>query len=246
MEITAANYLELKGWMITDLHLKGNDLLVYACIYGFSQAKGQCYYSSLQYLQDWTCSTRQGVTNSLNSLVDKGYLIKEAHRPTNRYYVNPEYVPILTRYQVSESSEGATKSEELAKSPKAAKNAELMEKVNEIMQFFNDTCKCNYKSTSNSTINLISARLKEGFSVQDFKTVIQYKYLNWGINPVKFSNGKYSDEYLKPSTLFASKNFEDYLQQANTEYERYLNSEAETQPVVIKPTLLPEDADLTF
>ena len=30
------------------------------------------------------------------------------------------------------------------------------------------------------------------------------------------------------------------------EYERYLNSEAETQPVVIKPTLLPEDADLTF
>ena len=83
MEITAANYLELKGWMITDLRLKGNDLLVYACIYGFSQAKGQCYYSSLEHLQDWTCSTRQGVTNSLNSLVDKGYLVQIKN--TNKY-----------------------------------------------------------------------------------------------------------------------------------------------------------------
>ena len=31
------NYLVIQGWMITELKLKGNELLIYAIIYGFSQ-----------------------------------------------------------------------------------------------------------------------------------------------------------------------------------------------------------------
>lgn len=31
------SYLTIQDWMVTDLHLKGNELLAYALIYGFSQ-----------------------------------------------------------------------------------------------------------------------------------------------------------------------------------------------------------------
>lgn len=31
------NYLVIQGWMITELKLKGNELLIYAIIYGFSR-----------------------------------------------------------------------------------------------------------------------------------------------------------------------------------------------------------------
>ena len=70
------NYITIQGWMITDLNLKGNELLIYAIIYGFSQVSGQAFSGSLQYLADWTNSTKQGVIKNLQSLCSKGYLTK--------------------------------------------------------------------------------------------------------------------------------------------------------------------------
>lgn len=62
--------------MLTDLNLKGNELIVYACIYGFSQAENQVFNGSLQYLADWTNSTKQGIIKNLKSLEEKGYIVK--------------------------------------------------------------------------------------------------------------------------------------------------------------------------
>lgn len=70
------NFISLQGWMLTDLKLKGNELIIYACIYGFSQAESQVFSGSLQYLADWTNSTKQGVIKCLKSLVEKGYIVK--------------------------------------------------------------------------------------------------------------------------------------------------------------------------
>lgn len=70
------NYVNIAGWMINDLHLKGNELLIYAIIYGFSQAENQTFSGSLQYLADWTNSTKQGVIKNLKSLVEKNYIGK--------------------------------------------------------------------------------------------------------------------------------------------------------------------------
>lgn len=74
------NYLIVLGWMIADLNLKGNELLVYAIIYGFSQKENQSFEGSLQYLADWTNSTKQGVLKSLKSLEEKKLIKKEMVR----------------------------------------------------------------------------------------------------------------------------------------------------------------------
>lgn len=71
------NFFVVHGWMINRLGLKGNELQVYAIIYGFSQADGTEFTGNLQYLADWTNATRRTALNSLQGLVEKGLLIKE-------------------------------------------------------------------------------------------------------------------------------------------------------------------------
>lgn len=68
------NYYTVQGWMVNELGLKGTALQIYAIIYGFSQAEGTMFTGSLQYLADWTGSTKQGVRNNLKQLVEKGLL----------------------------------------------------------------------------------------------------------------------------------------------------------------------------
>lgn len=86
-KVNRDNYIVIQGWMLTDLHLKGNELIIYACIYGFSQAENQAFSGSLQYLADWTNSTKQGVIKALKSLVEKGYITKEDYFINNVKFV---------------------------------------------------------------------------------------------------------------------------------------------------------------
>lgn len=69
--IKSGNYISIQGFMVKDLGLKGNELLVYAIIYGFSQDGETHFTGSLQYLADWTNSTKQGVLKNLKSLLEK-------------------------------------------------------------------------------------------------------------------------------------------------------------------------------
>lgn len=69
--IKSGNYINIQGFMVKDLGLKGNELLVYAIIYGFSQDGETHFTGSLQYLADWTNSTKQGVLKNLKSLLEK-------------------------------------------------------------------------------------------------------------------------------------------------------------------------------
>ena len=71
------NFVAIQGWMVTELKLKGNSLLIYAIIYGFSQAEEQVFSGSLQYLADWTNSTKQGVLQNLKKLIEAGLIGKK-------------------------------------------------------------------------------------------------------------------------------------------------------------------------
>ena len=70
------NYYQVQGWMVNELGLKGNELMIYAIIYGFSQTDGQYFTGSQSYLAEWTNATDRSVRNTLSSLVEKGLLEK--------------------------------------------------------------------------------------------------------------------------------------------------------------------------
>lgn len=75
-KVKEENFINIYGWMVTRLGLKGNELLVYAIIYGFSQDDETRFTGSLQYLADWTNSTKQSCIKCLKSLAEKGYITK--------------------------------------------------------------------------------------------------------------------------------------------------------------------------
>jgi len=75
--------------MINDLKLKGNELIIYAIIYGFTQERQQVFSGSLQYLAAWTNSTKHGVIKAINNLLEKGLIAKVKNGATSVsiYYV---------------------------------------------------------------------------------------------------------------------------------------------------------------
>lgn len=76
-KIKNENYVNIQGWMINELGLKGNDLLIYAIIYSFSQDGNSKYLGGIEYLMNWTKSTKQGVIKNLKSLLEKNLIFKE-------------------------------------------------------------------------------------------------------------------------------------------------------------------------
>lgn len=85
--------------------------------------------------------------------------------------------------------------------PKKA-NAHEME-IKEIIEYFNAKLGTRYRPTSKDTIEHINARLKEGWSLDDFRTVIDNKVDEWSSDPKTAG-------WLRPKTLFSG-NFESYL-----------------------------------
>lgn len=70
------NFIAIQGWMRTQLNLKGNELLIYALIYGFSQDNESRFKGSRKYIADWCGCSLNTVDRALTSLVNKGYLAK--------------------------------------------------------------------------------------------------------------------------------------------------------------------------
>lgn len=78
MEIKKESFFTVQAFMINELKLKGNELLIYAIIFGFSQAENQFFTGSLNYLASWCgISSKTTVKTILNNLIDKGLLEKE-------------------------------------------------------------------------------------------------------------------------------------------------------------------------
>lgn len=93
------SYYQVNGWMLNRLQLKGVELDVYAIIYGFSQDGESSFTGSLQYLSDFTNSTKPTVIKALKSLVEKGYIVKNQNQANgvkfNTYQADLEVVKNL-------------------------------------------------------------------------------------------------------------------------------------------------------
>lgn len=83
------------------------------------------------------------------------------------------------------------------------KNGSDLSAITEIVDYLNQAANTSFKASSKNTQSLINARTREGFTVDDFKAVIDGRVKAWATDP-KMS------EYLRPQTLFGTK-FESYL-----------------------------------
>ena len=79
----------------------------------------------------------------------------------------------------------------------------------EIIDYLNEKTGRNYKHTAKANQRVIKARMNEGYTLEDFKTVIDKKYDEW-------NNDTKMKKFLRPETLFS------------TNFDRYLNEETES------------------
>ena len=74
----------------------------------------------------------------------------------------------------------------------------------DVINYLNQQTDKHYKSTTKKNQTVIRARTDEGFTLDDFKKVIDNKVSEW--------KGTDMEKYLRPETLFGTK-FEGYLNQ---------------------------------
>lgn len=79
----------------------------------------------------------------------------------------------------------------------------------EIIEYLNEKTDNSYKPSAEGHKKFIRARWHEGNTIDDFKTVIDYKANEW--------MGTKWEIYLRPKTLFATGNFDNYLAAAKKE-----------------------------
>ena len=84
----------------------------------------------------------------------------------------------------------------------------MCESYQEIIEYLNNKAGTAYRSSSKKTQTCIHARLEEGFTIDDFKTVIDKKCMQW--------IGTEFEKFLRPETLFGTK-FEGYLNEKHNQ-----------------------------
>lgn len=161
------------------------------------------------------------IRNTLEKLQRLGFL---AIKTTNNYTLIT--ICKYKDYQTEEPNKGKQKGKQRAneqqtngedkadegqqynndKNDKNGKN----EKIKEIINYLNMQTGSNFKASTASTVKHIHARLSEGFTLDDFKFVIDVKTNEW-------INDRNMSKYLRPATLFGTK-FEDYLNQVKGGY----------------------------
>ncbi len=91
------NFYTVIGWMLNILELKGNELIVFAIIYSFSQDAISEFTGSIKYLQDFgNIKSHNTVLAVLGNLVEKKYILKRDYEKDRvhrvAYRVNPEII----------------------------------------------------------------------------------------------------------------------------------------------------------
>lgn len=98
-------------------------------------------------------------------------------------------------------------------------NVIVNKNIDIIVSYLNEKSEKNFRSSSKKTKESINARMNEGFTVDDFKYVIDVKCAEW--------MGTEHEQYLRPETLFSPSKFESYLNQKLNEKRIIKNREQE-------------------
>lgn len=177
------------------------------------ELKDGFFYSTIDNVKESTTLSDKRQRSALGTLKDAGIVdVKLAGLPAKRYIrINEKQLAaILLNSDCQNGATSSAKTEELETPKRQANNNKDNNNKNNnnkeiyiaVLDYLNEKASTNYKASSKATQQHINARLAEGFTLDDFKCVIDKKCAEW--------IGSEFEKYLRPSTLFGSK-FENYL-----------------------------------
>lgn len=126
--------------------------------------------------------------------------IRELNRNRQQRYKERQKLLLEDKSNVTDNVKGNVRSNEIC----SICNMYYVDVYKEIINYLNSKTNNSYRTTTKKTQTLIHARTQEGFTIDDFKKVIDKKASEW--------MGTEWEKYLRPETLFGTK-FEGYLNQ---------------------------------
>lgn len=171
-------------------------------------------FAGNQYFSDFFGISKVRVSEVINSLVKKGYITSNIIYKEGTKQILKRVLKVSLIGYKRKVEEGIK--EKFKDSNTINNTFNNTNNIKDIVDYLNLKTESNYKNTSKDTIKHIQARLKEGYTLDDFKIVIDKKSKQW-LKDEKMNS------YLRPSTLFSPK-FESYL---NEKVKGYVNETKE-------------------
>lgn len=209
-------------------NIKDKSILLFGEIYSMLNVTGKFYMSNKALAERLHCKPRT-ITDCVKQLQELGLInVKNVYQPNSKAIkgreitLNPLWQKNARGYSEEmlegysnnllegiaadcyvKEQDNKTENRTVKDIYSRAKPDSIADEVKTIVGYLNEKTKSTYRTTTRETKRLIKARLNEGFTVDDFKTVIDKKTAAW-FNDTKMKN------YLRPTTLFGPK-FEEYL-----------------------------------
>ncbi len=167
--------------------------------------------SGLNELEQYGYLDRKRVRNNAGQVSSSKWILHEKPMLENHTQENPTQENGTQRYHQEKIT---SKKDNIKRSNSQAGPDNTSHIRKEVIEYLNQKLGTSYKSNASKNKTVINARVNEGYTVEDFKTVINNKVNDWG------SDSKMS-KYLRPETLFGTK-FDSYLN------EKQINSQQPT------------------
>ena len=216
-----------------DKNLTPNAKLLYGEITALCNEKGYCWANN-SYFSELYGVSKKTISNWISSLDERGFIKSEMIYKENSKEIKERrlYITRMEKDFVTYGRNVLNPTEENFHTPMEEKVKDNNTSFNntsnntrdikdivehsptepvpyqEVVEYLNQKTGKNFKHTSKVTQRHIRARLAEGFTVSDFKQVIDKKCSDWLRDQKK-------KEYLRPETLFGTK-FESYLNSKTT------------------------------
>lgn len=156
------------------------------------------YYSDSKDTEKQEIESNNNIKNTIDTVNTRN---RESIENNNiKSYITP-YSPPLSGENKTETE---TETEKNREKPKTETKTQITEIADRVVDYLNLKAGTSYRHGIAKTISLVSARLKDGFTENDFTLVINKKCEEW--NKTDYA------KYLRPETLFGTK-FESYLNQ---------------------------------
>lgn len=204
-----------------DNNLKPNEKLLYSEITALCNKDGYCYAGNSYFAKLYNVE-KETVSRWLANLQSKGYIKTDLIRRNNKE-IDQRKIYLLTKKSIPIDKKINTPIDKKVKENITSNKYSYINK--DIVEYLNQKTGKSFKESSSKTKTLIKARLNEGFTLEDFKKVIDIKTEEW-LNDSKMN------QFLRPETLFSNK-FEGYLNQSKperkepdaTDWESYYGNE---------------------
>lgn len=219
-DIREKNWFWLENDLVDREDISAMEKLIYMLLARYADKEGKCFPSQDKLCKITGIKDYRTIVKYLKQLEEKGLIeIKKNNGKVNVYYLKNVSTPPTKNVGTKNATanfveepptknvgtpptnfEGIT----IHNKKDTINNTQYIKEIEEVVIHLNEKAGTKYKYNSKNTTKHIQARIREGYTLEDFKTVIDKKCSEWLNTDM--------EKYLCPETLFGPK-FEKYLNQ---------------------------------